>query len=78
MTLFAYDPAKTANIVADMAKLIEFLDDNDVNVAVVVIDNAKNLGRLRDGKRLWHRAGDYGEAAAPQPVLHPHGSPRDR
>ena len=43
LTLFAYDSAKTANIVADMAKLIEFLEANDVNVVGVVIDNAKNL-----------------------------------
>jgi hypothetical protein len=46
--MFEYDSAKTVNIVADMTKLLAYLEDNEVNVIGVVIDNAQNLRRAFD------------------------------
>ena len=61
VTIFAYESAKTVNIVADMARLIEFLENNDVNVVGDVIDGGKNL------RGAVEMSSDFGTV---QPLLH--------
>jgi hypothetical protein len=72
--------------IADMAKQLACLEDNEVNVIGVVIDSAKNLLRraaraqsargVRHGERFRNLPDIRGEAAMAQLVRRAHGEPR--
>jgi hypothetical protein len=63
--LFEYDSAKTVNIVADMAKLLACLENNEVKVIGVVNDMGKNL------RGVFDVASDFGtvQMIAAKPLL---------